>query len=74
MFESRIYRKSDTVFKHYSFLNAESQADFDEYIANIKELSMYDTALAPPRDGLLTLVTCAYHTENGQLVVVARKI
>jgi len=74
VFESQTYRKSDTVFKHYNFLNAGSQADFDEYIANIKALALYDTGVpASYGDELLTLVTCAYHTENGQFVVVARK-
>ncbi|MGI6175672.1 MAG: class B sortase [Christensenellales bacterium] len=72
MFESQVYRKSDTVFKHYNFLNAESKADFDEYITHIKALSLYDTGVtASYGDKLLTMVTCAYHTENGQFVVVA---
>lgn len=74
VFESQTYRKSDTVFKHYNFFNAEDQADFDEYIANIKALALYDTGVtASYGDKLLTLVTCAYHTENGQFVVVAKK-
>lgn len=74
VFESQIYRKSDTVFKHYNFLNAEGQMDFDEYILNIKLLSIYDTGVtASYGDELLTLVTCDYHRENGQFVVVARK-
>ncbi len=74
VFESQIYRKSDTVFKHYNFLNADDQADFDEYISNINALSLYHTGVtASYGDELLTLVTCAYHTENGQFVVVARK-
>ena len=74
VFESQIYRKSDTVFKHYNFLNADSEADFDAYIANIKALALYDTGVtASYDDELLTLVTCAYHTENGQFVVAARK-
>ncbi len=75
VFESQIYRENDTVFKHYDFLNAESQAVFDAYIANIKALSLYDTGVtACYGDELITLITCAYHTENGQFVVVARKI
>lgn len=75
VFESQIYRKSDTVFKHYNFLSAESEADFDEYITNIKAIALYDTGVtASYGDELLTLVTCAYHTENGQFVVVARKL
>jgi len=74
VFKSQIYRKSDTVFKHYNFLNAESEVAFNEYITNIKALSLYDTGMtASYGDELLTLVTCAYHTENGQFVVVARK-
>lgn len=75
VFRSKIYYQTDTVFKHYNFLNAESEADFDEYIANIKTLALYDTGVtAVYGDELLTLVTCAYHTENGQFVVVAKKI
>lgn len=74
VFESRIYRKSDTVFKHYNFLNAGNEAEFDKYIDGIRALSLYDTGIsASYGDKLLTLVTCAYHTEQGQLVVVARK-
>ena len=74
VFESEVYRKSDAVFKHYNFLNAENQAAFDEYIAEIKELSLYDTGIFPEYgDGLITLMTCSYHTENGRFVVVARK-
>jgi len=74
VFRSRIYRKSDTVYKHYNFLSAESEDDFDEYIRHIKELALYDTGVdAAYGDRLLTLITCAYHTENGQFVVVARR-
>jgi sortase B len=74
VFESQIYRKSDTVFKHYNFLNAADQADFDAYMENIKSLALYDTGVtASYGDEILTLVTCAYHTEYGQFVVVAKK-
>ena len=73
VFESQTYRKSDTVFKHYNFLNAGSQTDFDEFITNIKTLALYDTGVtASYGDKLLTLVTCAYHTQNGQFVVIAK--
>lgn len=75
VFKSQIYRKSDSVFKHYDFLNAEDAAAYNEYIANIKALSLYDTGVtATYGDELITLVTCAYHTENGQFVVVAKMI
>ena len=45
VFESQIFRKSDTVFKHCNFLNAGSQAEFDEYIKGIKALALYDTGI-----------------------------
>lgn len=73
-FESEVYQKSDTVFKHYNFINADNQAAFDEYIAGIKALSLYDTGIHPEYgDELITLMTCSYHTENGRFVVVAKK-
>ena len=74
VFESQIYRKSDSIFQHYNFLNAESKDEFDEYIKGIKALALYNTGItASYGDALLTLVTCTYHTQNGQFVVVARK-
>lgn len=74
-FESEAYQKSDTVFKHYNFLNADDKAAFDEYVSGIKALSLYDTGNKPEYgDELITLMTCSYHTENGRFVVVARQI
>lgn len=73
VFRSQIYKKSDAVFKYYNFLNAEDKEDFEEFIADIKALSLYETGVtAEYGDTLITLVTCAYHTENGQFVVVAK--
>lgn len=75
VFRSQAYRKSDTVFKHYNFLNAESPEDFDAYFANIQALELYDTGMtASYGDELLTLVTCDYHTKNGQFVVLSKKL
>ncbi len=74
VFESRIYALDEKVFKHYNFINVNNRADFDEYIKNIKKLSLYDTGVtASYGNELLTLVTCDYQTENGQMVVVAKK-
>ena len=74
VFKSQIYHKSDTVFKHYNFLTAEDAASYDKYITNIKALSLYDTGVtAEYGDEFITLSTCAYHTKNGQFVVVAKK-
>ena len=76
VFLSRIYKKSETdVFKFYQFYNAESQEEFDEFIANCKAQELYETGVTPEYgDQLITLTTCEYSQENGRLVVVARKI
>ena len=75
VFESRIFQKSDTAFKHYNFLNAGNEFAYNEYIRNIKALSLYDTGVtASYGDGLLTLVACTYHMDYGQFVVVAKKL
>lgn len=74
VFLSKVYNRSDDVFKYYQFFQADTQAEFDAYVSNIKRLALYDTGVdAKFGDTFVTLSTCAYHTENGRLVVVARK-
>ena len=66
---------SESGFQYYHFVNAESEAAFDEYVAKCKELSLYDTgASAAYGDKLITLSTCEYSQTNGRMVVVAKKI
>lgn len=73
-FESQLYQKNEKTFKFYNYANIGGTEDFNDYIENIKALSFYDTGVATSYgDSLLTLVTCAYQTENGRFVVVARK-
>lgn len=72
VFRDRVYRKSDNVFKFYNFIDAEDEAAYYDAIANFKAKAIYDTGVEPEYgDQLITLVTCAYHTENGRFVVVA---
>ena len=66
---------SESGFKYYHFVNAESEAAFDEYVAKCKELSLYDTGVsAAYGDKLITLSTCEYSQTNGRMVVVAKKV
>jgi len=75
VFLSKVYRKNEDVFKYYQFFGANTQAEFDEFYSNIKALALYDTGVsADYGDSFITLSTCAYHVENGRLVVVARKV
>lgn len=74
-FYSRVYYKSETnVFRYYYFINADNEEEYNEFIENAKESSIYDTGkTAEYGDQLITLSTCSYHTEDGRFAVVARK-
>ena len=76
VFQSRVYYKSEkNVFRYYYFVNAENEEEYDEFVENAKRASLYDTGkTAEFGEQLLTLSTCAYHTEDGRFVVVARKM
>ncbi|GIO85640.1 SrtB family sortase [Paenibacillus faecis] len=71
---SKVYRKSDDVFKYYQIDKVRTPAEFDDYVQNIKKLALYDTGVtAQYGDKLIVLSTCEYSTDNGRLAVVARK-
>ena len=73
-FYDKVYKKSDTNFKFYQFYDTSDQSSFDEAMAYYRGHALYDTGVtAQCGDLFLTLVTCAYQTENGRFVVVARK-
>lgn len=75
VFRSKIYDESEVVFKYYQFINASSDVEFDSYMAEMSEMSLYDTGVtATYEDDLLTLSTCDYYTDYGRFVVVAKKI
>lgn len=75
-FRSRVYYKSEQdVFRYYYFVNPESKEEYDEFVENAKEASLYDTGkTAEYGDQLITLSTCSYHTEDGRFAVVGRKV
>lgn len=73
-FYDRVYYQTENVFKFYQFIDAEDEADYDNAIAQFKDKALYDTGVnAIYGDQLITLVTCAYHTDNGRFVVVAKR-
>lgn len=74
-FYDRVYRKTETdVFKFYQFIDAEDENHYNNAIDAFQSKALYDTGVdAVYGDSLITLVTCAYHTDNGRFVVVARK-
>lgn len=76
VFLSRVYYKSETnVFRYYYFTDLNNQEDFDYYVNNSKEASLYDVGkTADYGDRLLTLSTCEYSQKDGRLVIVAKKV
>lgn len=73
-FYDRVYYKTENCFKFYQFIDAADEVEFDNAVAKFRSKALYDTGVtASYGDRLITLVTCAYHTENGRFVVVARK-
>lgn len=73
-FYSQVYKEDEKVFKYYNYPGHISKKQFNTYVKNIKKLSRYDTGITPEYgEQLLTMVTCAYQTEDGRFVVVARR-
>lgn len=75
VFKSRVYYKTEkNVFRYYFFVNAKSEAEYNEFVQNAKKASLYDIdKTAQFGDQLITLSTCSYHIEDGRFAVVGRK-
>lgn len=62
-------------FTYHSFVNAEDEADFNEFIATCKKLAFYDTGITPEYgDKVICLSTCEYTQQNGRFVVAAVRV
>ena len=64
-------------FSYHQMEDAESEEDFDEFIAKCKALALYDTGITPEYgDKIICLSTCEYSDPdgNGRLVVAAVRI
>lgn len=68
-------KNNEDEFVYYDYVELDSEERFQEYINQVKELSLYDTGItAEYGDSLITLCTCNYHVKDGRLLVVAKKI
>ncbi len=75
VFKSRVYHKSEkNVFRYYFFLNSESEEEYNQFVKNAKNASIYPIdETASYGDQLITLSTCSYYVEDGRFAVVGRK-
>lgn len=73
---SQVFLKTQTdVFKYYKFFEAYSEEEFNYFYDNIKSMQLYETGVnAEYGDEFLTMSVCAYHVENGRLIVVAKRV
>lgn len=74
-FKSRVYYQSEkNVFRYYYFINSKSEEEYNQFIKNAKNASLYPIdATASYGDQLITLSTCSYYVEDGRFAVVGRK-
>lgn len=62
-------------FVYYDYVELDSKEQFEKYINQVKEFSLYETGVtAEYGDSLITLCTCNYHVKDGRFLVVAKKI
>ena len=62
-------------FSYHKFVDAQNEAEFNEFVSTCKKLAFYDTGITPVYgDKLICLSTCEYTLENGRLVVAAVRI
>lgn len=75
VFRSKVYNTNDNVFKYYFFINPKTEEEYNYYIKNIKDISLYNIEkTADYGTQLVTLSTCSYHVKDGRFVVVGAKV
>lgn len=75
VFRSKVYSEEDITFKYYQFINAGSEKEFNSYLKEMADMSLYDTGVtASYGEQLLTLSTCDYQEKQGRFVVVAKRV
>lgn len=74
-FRTKVLTKEEKGFRYYSYSSLNDEETFHTFLSNVLALAAYDTDVdAAFGDDILTLSTCAYHTEKGRFVVVAKRV
>lgn len=75
VFRSKVLKENEIAFKYYQFIDAGSVEEFDSYMKEMAQMSLYDTGVtAEYGDELLTLSTCDNSQTDGRFAVVAKRI
>lgn len=70
--KTRVFYQYETdVFRYYNFVNSNSEVEYLEFVNNAKSSSLYESNISITYPNkLITLSTCAYHTENGRFAII----
>ena len=72
---SRALAEEEDGFRYYSHFDFADEAEFNDYMNNIRQMTLYDTGeTVAYGDRLITLSTCEYSQEDGRMAVIAKKI
>ena len=72
---SRALSEEEEGFRYYSHFDFIDEADFNDYMNNIRQMTLYDTGeTVVYGDRLITLSTCEYSQEDGRMAVIAKKV
>lgn len=75
VFRTKVLKENEIAFKYYQFIDANSGEEFNSYMKEMEEMSLYDTGVtAGYGDDLLTLSTCDHSQTDGRFVVVAKRV
>ena len=71
---SKVNYQDEDTFRYYNFLNAKSKAEFQAFLSNIQQLSVFEHTIdLSYGDELLTLSTCNYYMQDGRLFLIAKE-
>ena len=72
---SQIRAEDSDAFAYYQYAGCVDEESFNEYVAGVKAESSYDTGITPQYgDQIVTLSTCAYHTDEGRFYIAGRRL
>lgn len=75
VFSEVVHDETEVAFKYYQFIGANSSVEYESYMNEMSEKSLYDTGVTSAYgDALITLSTCDYTQGAERFVIVAKKV
>ena len=75
VFSEVVHEETEITFKYYQFINANSSDEYNSYMKDMADMSLYDTGVTSVYgDALITLSTCDYTQGAERFVIVAKRV